>query len=153
MKRLSRLIATVFYIGYSPVVPGTAGSLAALFLFLVLPGLRGPALYGAILASFTAGVWASGEVERQEKKKDPSCVVIDELAGMWLTFAALPAGLRWIWFAGGFVLFRIFDILKPFPVNRSQALKGGWGIMIDDILAAVYAQAVLRLFLFVFRVF
>ena len=149
MSRLVRFIATGFYSGYAPVMPGTAGSLLALILFLLIPGFRGIWLILAVLLFFFIGVWVSGLIEKSEGK-DPSIVVIDEITGMWLVFIALPADLHWGWAAGGFMLFRIFDVLKPFPVNRSQRLPGGWGIMIDDVLAAAYTQICLRILMALF---
>jgi len=149
MNRLVRFIATGFYSGYTPVMPGTAGAFLALIIFLLIPGFRGIWLVLAVIFFFFIGVWASGQVEKSEGK-DPSIVVIDEIAGMWLTFITLPADLHWGWAAGGFILFRIFDVFKPFPVNQSQNLPGGWGIMIDDVLAAVYAHICLRILMILF---
>jgi phosphatidylglycerophosphatase A len=132
-----------------PVMPGTAGAFLALIVYFLLPGFRGVWLMAAAGLTFFIGVYVSGR-EEDEGGKDPSFVVIDEIDGMWLTLAGLPPGLHWLWPAAGFVLFRIFDVLKPFPVNRSQALPGGWGIMIDDILAALYSIICLRIALILF---
>ncbi len=138
-------VASGFGIGYLPVMPGTAGSLAAAVLYFVLP-LGGPVWILIITTAFVIGIWAGNFVER-EYGKDPPLVVIDEFVGQWLTFSFLP--MDPLTLTGGFLLFRIFDISKPFPANRAQRLKGGLGIMLDDVIAAVYAQAFLRLILLI----
>jgi len=138
-------LASGFGIGYAPIIPGTAGSLAAAILHFMLP-LEEPAWILIITAAFVAGIWSGTLVER-EYGKDPPLVVIDEFVGQWLTFSFLPMDLLTL--TGGFLLFRIFDISKPFPVNRAQRLKGGLGIMLDDVIAAVYAHASLRLILLI----
>ena len=123
---------------------GTVGSGVALVLFVALPFLRGIVLAAFIVVGFFVGVWASEEVEKEEGK-DPSIVNIDEIIGMWIALIFLPSSLSIAWYVAGFFLFRAFDIVKPFPVGRSQRLKGGWGIMMDDLLAGLYTQIVLRL--------
>lgn len=131
--------------GYVPFAPGTAGSLLALAVHWGVSG-RVPGLWWtAILAGlFAFGVYASSLAERQWGK-DPPRVVIDEIVGLFVAVMWLPRGV----FAGSlaFVLFRAFDILKPFPAHRSERLAAGWGIMTDDLIAGVYANAGARLVL------
>jgi phosphatidylglycerophosphatase A len=146
--RLRRILilalATGFGSGYFPLMPGTAGSLAAVLLYYFLP--LGDQIWSlVILLTIITGVWTGTFAER-EYGKDPGVVVIDEFAGQWLSLVFLPADLLTV--SGGFVLFRIFDIIKPFPANRAQKIKGGSGIMLDDLIAAVYTQAALRLILY-----
>ena len=126
--------------GYTPKAPGTAGSLLALLIFFIFP-LN--SIYWFILSIlfFFVGVWSGSEIEK-DKGEDPGLVVIDEMVGQWLAIIFLP--YSWITLLIGFILFRIFDIFKPYPINRSQKLKAGWGIMIDDVLAGVYANIVLQ---------
>jgi len=93
------------------------------------------------------GVWAANKVERDSKIVDPSFVVIDEVAGQLITFFLIP--LSWVYLFIGFLLFRAFDILKPFPARRAEELPGGWGIMVDDIVAGIYANLFLQLTVFV----
>jgi phosphatidylglycerophosphatase A len=139
-------VARMGPLGLSPVMPGTVGSaaaaLAAPWLFLPLPlGAR----LAVLAAVFVIGAVAAGHAERILGKKDPGQVNIDELVGQWLTFLPLAhAGAGAILL--GFFLFRFFDILKPWPIRRSEHwLPGGWGVMLDDVLAGVYAAACLYL--------
>ena len=150
MKVLSRLIATTLYSGYSPIAPGTAGSAAALLCFLLLPGLREIPLLVLIVTLFFIGVWAASEVEKTDGH-DASIINIDEVVGMWLSLIFLPQGMSWIWYVGAFFIFRAFDIVKPFPVGRSQNLPGGWGVMMDDVLAGLYTNLSLRLIFWIFN--
>ncbi|NQU59552.1 MAG: phosphatidylglycerophosphatase A [Rhodospirillales bacterium] len=139
----SVLLATGFGIGLIPVAPGTWGSLFAVLvaweMFGTL-GMLGLAL-GAI-GAFGVGVRVSGDCIRKYESQDPKQVVIDEIAGQWLVL--LVAGHNMTHYALAFVLFRIFDILKPWPVSwADREIKGGLGVMVDDVLAGLYAAAVL----------
>ena len=128
------------------MAPGTWGSLlgVVLFLFLTLFPLS---FYAASLAAvLTVGTWAAHEAERQFGEKDAASIVIDEIAGMLVTYFSLPTtGFSVL---SGFVLFRLFDILKPVP--KLEHLPGGWGIMLDDVCAGVLAHLGVRLFLLAF---
>ena len=148
MKTFARLFATTFFSGYSPVAPGTVGALIACAAYLMIPGLRGLPLALSILAVFFIGIWAADR-EEASSGHDAPVINIDEVAGMWITLWIAPSGA--VWAGVAFLLFRVMDIVKPFPVNRSQALRGGWGIMADDVLAGLYAGTAARLLLFVFR--
>ncbi len=137
------LIATWFGLGLIPIAPGTWASLVALLLAWVLrAGSNRAGLAIAIALSIGTGWWAAGSFARARGVPDPGEVVIDEIAGQWLVLLAAPFNpLAWI---AGFLLFRLFDIWKPWPVRwADRHVKGGLGIMLDDILAAGYALLVL----------
>jgi phosphatidylglycerophosphatase A len=135
------LIATWFGSGLLPKAPGTWGSLAALPFAIVIAALGGPwLLLAAAVCVFGLGVWAGDAYARNMGAEDPGVVVIDEVAGMWL--ALVPVALDLPSYAFAFLFFRFFDIVKIWPANLAQRrLKGGWGIMTDDIIAGVYAAA------------
>jgi phosphatidylglycerophosphatase A len=161
-----RLIATGFFVGYIPVASGTFGSLVGC-LFLFLPGFWSPAvLWSAIAAVFCAGVFTSARMARHEGHRlnllaaetkarfqpgahehpDPSIVVIDEIVGMWI--AVLYLGPSLVSLGLAFVFFRIFDVVKPAPARTAERLAGGWGIMLDDVVAGVYANTAARIVLY-----
>jgi phosphatidylglycerophosphatase A len=142
----SRLLCSWFGAGWLPKAPGTWGSLAALPLAWLLVWAGGwPLLAIAILLVFAIGWWAAERVVRQDGLEDPGWVVIDEVVGQWLTLLLVPPG--WVDYAIGFALFRLFDITKPWPVGwADRRIKGGLGIMLDDVLAGLYALAGLSLF-------
>ncbi len=143
MNRLALLVASFGYVGRSPVAPGTAGSAAALVVFAAVRLAGSPALEAGVIVLIAAiGVWSATLTERELGVHDPGVVVIDEVAGMLITLAFIP--LRWGGVLAGFVVFRLFDIIKPYPCARVERLPGGWGIMADDVLAGVYANLVLR---------
>ncbi|NKB50223.1 MAG: phosphatidylglycerophosphatase A [Alphaproteobacteria bacterium] len=124
--------------GNLPMAPGTWGSLVALPCAAVLAMLGGPWLLSlAILLAFVVGVWASGVYAEAIGLGDPGSVVIDEFAGQWL--AILPVALDWRYYLVAFVLFRIFDITKPWPCRPAERAPGGVGIMLDDMVAGLYA--------------
>ncbi len=148
MNLIARFIATGAGSGYVPKAPGTAGSILALIIYFLFPGLPGPGMILLIFCALAAGVWSAGVVEKKEGK-DAQIIVIDEMAGLWITLAFLPGGSAWPWPLAGFILFRIFDILKPFPIEQSQRLPGGWGVMIDDCIAALMAGIILRLAVYI----
>jgi len=142
--RLALLICTVGGVGYSPVAPGTAGSLAGLAFYAVFRALQiSPAIEAVILVAMVcAGAWSGTIAERHFGTTDPGAGVIDEVAGMLLTLYLLPA--TWTVAILGFFVFRTLDIVKPFPARRLESLHGGWGMMADDLMAAVYGNLVLR---------
>ena len=143
MRKLAVLLATFFGAGYSPVAPGTAGSLAAIAIAFFL---RLPPWQYAVLAAllFLPAVWAADVTARTLHKKDPGLVVVDEVIGQWIALAGAPA-LTWQTYLAAFLLFRLFDIWKPPPVRQLESLPGGWGINADDVMAGVYAALVLWL--------
>jgi phosphatidylglycerophosphatase A len=139
------LIATGFGAGLLPGMPGTWGSLAALPCAWAIRAAGGPlALAGAAAFAFALGCGVAGHVARACGRTDPGFIVIDEVAGQWL--ALLPAPLDWRAYAAAFLLFRIFDIAKPWPAHAVERhLKGGLGIMLDDVAAALYALLLLAI--------
>lgn len=144
MTRLAVFIATVGYCGYFPIAPGTIGSAAGLLFYALVWWSGSPIVeVGMILGLFAAGVWAGTTAERYFGGVDPGPIVVDEVVGMLITLAFIP-GLGWSGVLAGFVLFRIFDVLKPFPAGRFEQLHGGLGVMADDAMAAVYANLSLR---------
>lgn len=144
MARLLMFLATGCGVGYLPWAPGTWGSLVALPLHFVLDGLDAR-LYWTVLAVIIAlAIVAAGAAEKILDRKDPGVVVIDEVAGMLVTMIGAPQTL--LAYGTGFLLFRFFDILKPFPVRwADQHLNGGVGIVMDDLLAGGYALLCLQL--------
>ncbi|OFW16987.1 MAG: hypothetical protein A3F70_17580 [Acidobacteria bacterium RIFCSPLOWO2_12_FULL_67_14] len=143
MSQLALLIATCGYVGYAPVAPGTFGSAAGLALFWAVRSGGVPALEAAVIAAvLLAGTWSASAAERQLGVPDPGPVVIDEVAGMLITLAFIPVNT-----AGallGFFLFRLLDIVKPWPARGFERLPGGLGVMADDVMAGVYGNLVMR---------
>jgi phosphatidylglycerophosphatase A len=137
-------IASGFGVGLAPVAAGTFGSAAALLPWFFWMRGQPPAIYlGVVAISFAIGVAAAQWVIGKTKIEDPSVVVWDEFIGQWLALFLVPAG--WAWMLGGFALFRLFDIWKPWPVSLAdQKLHGGFGAMFDDVLAGLYALIVLQ---------
>jgi phosphatidylglycerophosphatase A len=147
IKRLGLAVATVGGIGYAPVAPGTFGSAAGLLVWWLLPASTGIQA-AAIAVIFVAGSWGGNVAERHFGRTDPGQVVIDEVMGMLITLFLNPVGR--IGAFVGFLLFRVFDVIKPYPANRLEQLHGGIGVMADDAMAAVYANLVLRAALYAF---
>jgi phosphatidylglycerophosphatase A len=141
------LLATWFGAGFLPVAPGTWASLAALPCAALLVWLGGPILVlAAGLAVFVLGIWAADAYMQTVQVHDPSAIVIDEVVGQWVTLALLP--LDPVMYALGFVLFRVLDVLKPWPANFiDRAVTGGFGVMLDDVVAGAYAAGALWLML------
>lgn len=138
---LVRFFATGFYSGYVPFAPGTAGSAVGLLIYWI-PNFENPViLFAGFVVMFFIGVVVSGKMERCYGE-DPPIVVIDEVVGMWITLLLLPKTI--ILSVAGFILFRIFDIIKPPPARNLEALKNGWGIMLDDVMAGIYGNLVLQ---------
>lgn len=132
-------LASGFGIGLSPRAPGTVGSIAALLpWWFGLQHLAWPLYLAVLVVAFAIGVWSANWVIAQTRIEDPSVVVWDEFIGQWIALMMAPAG--WQWMVAGFVLFRLFDIAKPWPVSwADQKLHGGMGAMLDDVLAGAYA--------------
>ena len=140
LRHPSAFIACGFGAGMLPLVPGTWGSALGVALWLLIP----PQLIwqvGACVTVFLIGWLATAQVCRRHAVNDPSQVVVDEIVGVWITLAALPRQAFWL--LVGFVLFRVFDILKPFPIRAlERRFKGGFGVMIDDVAAGTAAGLV-----------
>lgn len=141
-------MASVGGVGAAPWAPGTAGSLVGVVVgWWAGRALAPPWYLAATVALFALGVAVSGRAERIAGRKDPSVVVIDEVVGMLVALFALP--LRVVDVLIAFLCFRILDITKPFPLRRLEAQPGGWGIMLDDLVAGVYANVLVRVGLWV----
>ncbi len=139
--RLYRMIASVFYIGYLPVAPGTLGSLAALILYYFI--YHNTIITAAVILIVIAlGFITAGKVEKMFGEKDPGEIVIDEFSGMLISLFRIPPTMGYV--VAGFILFRFFDIVKPKPIQNLEKLKGGLGIMSDDIVAGVYTNIILQ---------
>ncbi len=148
--RASRLLASFGGTGFLRPAPGTWGSAAALPFGWLLHGLGGPAaLLAATGALFAAGLWAVAAEERQGSGKDPGWIVIDEVVGMWIALLPLSFGLAaagaaawtfpWPGWVGAFLAFRVFDIWKPGPVGWADRRPGAMGVMLDDVIAGLFA--------------
>lgn len=135
-------LASGFGAGLSPVAPGTVGSAVALLPWLWLRELPPAAYFGIVVAVFALGVWVSQMLVAKMQAEDPGWIVIDEFVGQWLALAFAPPG--WIWLLAGFLLFRLFDVWKPWPVSwADRNVGGGFGVMLDDALAGLLAGIVL----------
>ncbi len=144
MNVLAIALATALGAGYAPVAPGTFGSAVGLVLWWLLPQSTA-VQFAAIVIVFALGSWSGSVAERHFKRTDPGHVVLDEVLGMQITMFLNPVG--WAGALIGFLLFRVADIIKPYPANRLEALHGGFGIMADDAMAGVYSNVALRLVL------
>lgn len=144
MRIFAQLVATCGYVGYAPMAPGTFGSAVGVGLWLLLVHVGATAEVVAILVSMALGVWSAGVVERALGKTDPGVVVIDEVLGMLVTLFWLP--LTPLGVGVAFLVFRTFDVVKPWPASRLEGLPGGWGIMADDAMAGIYGNLAMRLF-------
>jgi phosphatidylglycerophosphatase A len=143
--RLAALVATGLGSGYSPVAPGTAGSLVGLALFWPLSHLGLPLQLGALALLVAVGIRSASSLAAGVGRKDPGLVVVDEVAGMWTTLLLLPFTPAVA--AAAFVAFRIMDVFKPWPARQLEALPEGWGIMCDDLMAGVYANLLVQVLL------
>jgi phosphatidylglycerophosphatase A len=140
-RRLALACASVLGVGYAPFAPGTFGSAAGLLIWWLLPA-SALVQASAIIVVVAIGTWSGTVAEHYFGRADPGQVVLDEVAGMLVTLLLVPVHA-----AGtvlGFLLFRLFDIVKPYPANRLEHLPGGAGIMADDIMAGIYANLALR---------
>ena len=144
-------IATALGAGLAPIAPGTAGSLVALLpWWFVLRGLPLGWYLAVLVAGFLLGVWVCAVCDRRLGVHDQGALVWDEVIGMWATLFAAPAA--WWWMLVGFALFRLFDIWKPWPVRLAdRRVHGGFGVMLDDVVAGVYALIVLQLIAWALR--
>lgn len=142
MNLISRLIATGLFVGYVPFAPGTAGSILGLFLYWAIPGSESFGLLAAILLLFLLGVWSAKAVERVTGVEDNQIIVIDEIVGVLVTLMFFEKSFTWL--VVGCILFRFFDIVKLYPARRAEELPGGWGVMLDDVVAGIYSLVSLR---------
>jgi phosphatidylglycerophosphatase A len=142
MNRLGVAIATAFGLGYAPIAPGTAGSAGGVLIYLLTASWSFQSQLLLAAAVTAVGVWACFVATKHFGRKDPGHAVVDEVAGQLVTM--LGTGASWKGAIIGFLLFRVFDIIKPPPARQLEALPGGWGIMADDIMAALYSCAILH---------
>jgi phosphatidylglycerophosphatase A len=156
MKKILIYIATFFNIGLFPLAPGTLASMVTMILFYLFNLWLFPTIYSQvfiILLVFIIGIPAASVAEKHFKRKDPGQVVIDEVPGQMISLLFLPCSFTpysILHYFAGFLLFRIFDIIKPFPVNKADNIPGGFGIMFDDIVAGLYALGTLQLLMYIF---
>ena len=141
---LARWLATLGPVGLSPVAPGTMGTLVAVAVVGLAP-ISTQTYLALLLAATLIGTAAAHRAEREMGRKDPGAIVIDEFAGYMVAMLWLPA--TWPWLLASFVLFRVLDIFKPWPIGKLQDLKGGLGIMADDLAAGALANAALQIWM------
>ncbi len=142
---IAKLIGTGFYSGYSPLIPGTAGSIVGLIIYMI-PGIENIIIFlPLIIIFYFAGLYSSALLEKK-LGDDPSVVVIDEIVGMWISLLFIEKSFPII--IAAFILFRLFDIFKPFPCRQLEKLPNGWGIMLDDVFAGIYTSIVIHIILF-----
>jgi phosphatidylglycerophosphatase A len=144
--KIAKQIATLGFIGFMPIAPGTFGTFAALTVFLLLkPSLH---LLSVILfLIIPVGIISSHIAERVLNEKDSRHIIIDEFCGYFLSVLFVPVSFGYA--LAAFFLFRVFDILKPFPIRKTEKLKGGLGIMADDLMAALYTNVMLQIWIFI----
>jgi phosphatidylglycerophosphatase A len=143
MRRLALFISTCGYVGYAPVAPGTFGSAAGLVVFYVVRSTGSTVVeLSAIVLLFAVGIWSGTAAEHHFGGVDPGPIVLDEVVGMLITLALLPVSPMGAFV--GFVVFRVLDVIKPFPSARFEKLPGGLGVMADDGMAAIYGNLVMR---------
>ena len=144
MKKVAFVIWTAGFAGLVPVAPGTAGSVVGLGLLMLVRTVENDwAELLILLAVVIVGIWSANVAERHYRREDPGEIVIDEVAGMLLTMLWVPGGCEA--FTIGFLEFRFFDIVKPFPARMSERLPGGFGVMADDLVAGLYGYATVRI--------
>jgi phosphatidylglycerophosphatase A len=146
------LLATGFGVGYFPLAPGTAGTLVGIPIYYFLSDIPSPLYEITLMGFFFLSVWISENAEAFFGKKDDPRIVIDEVMGFLITMLWLPKTILFIIL--GFFLFRFFDILKPFPMRQwERKIKGGFGVVLDDVMAGIYANIILHLMKFLFLTF
>ncbi|MBI1824124.1 MAG: phosphatidylglycerophosphatase A [Nitrospirae bacterium] len=143
MKQIHRFIATGGYTGYFPKIPGTVATLAGTLLFYPIHFLGIVYQAGLIVMFFGIGLVSASRLEKELGSKDPSVVVIDEIVGIWIALYLIP--FNWKSLLTAFILFRFFDIRKPLRIRSLQTFDSGWGIMLDDALAGIYTNLILRI--------
>ena len=148
MIRLAFAIATVFKAGYIPIAPGTVGSIIGLLVFWLIKDYASFTIEMFVAAAlFFAGVWASTIVEQVLEHHDPGVVIVDEVVGMLVALMLLPPTITVMFLA--FLLFRVFDIIKPYPARWCEQLSRGWGIMMDDVVAGLYVNVLIHIILWI----
>ena len=149
IKVIEKILGSGFYTGYIPFAPGTFGSLAAIIIYLI-PGFEKPEIIIPLTIIFFVLGIKIGDKFEEVYGKDPSQCTIDEIVGTWISLFLIPKTAVYIIIT--FVIWRIFDIIKPYPANKLEKLKGGLGIMMDDVVSGVYAALFVHLFIFLFSI-
>jgi len=142
-----KLIGSGFYTGFIPFAPGTFGSIVALLIYLI-PGFENPTLLLIIISLFSVLGISIGTKFEILYGKDPKQCTIDEMVGMWISLILIPKKIWFILIV--FIIWRVLDILKPFPANIAEKIKGGMGIMLDDIIAAIYTLTISHIIIYLF---
>jgi len=145
-EKLITFLATGFGSGLAPFAPGTMGTLVGVVICLLCLPLPWPMRLLIVIALLALSIYVAGRAEKIYQKKDDQRIVIDEIIGIQITM--LPVAITVLHLCFGFALFRVFDILKPFPINNLQRLPGGWGVVADDVGAGIYAGAMMMLLIF-----
>ncbi|MEW6376084.1 MAG: phosphatidylglycerophosphatase A [Thermodesulfobacteriota bacterium] len=149
MNRFFLFLATGFGVGYSPIAPGTLGTLITIPIYLILSAIHSPLYELTLVTFFLLSIWISEQAQKYFGKKDDQRIVIDEMTGFLITMFWNPRTVLSILI--GFFLFRFFDILKPFPIPLlERRYRGGFGIVLDDVLAGVYANIILQIISYYF---
>jgi phosphatidylglycerophosphatase A len=142
LNRFISILATGFGVGYIPIAPGTLGTLVAIPIYYFLSEIPFPLYEITLIGFFFLAVWVSEKAEAVFGKKDDRRIVIDEMMGFFVTMLWVPKTPLII--LAGFILFRFFDILKPFPIRRFEKVRGGFGVVLDDVMAGVYSNIILQ---------
>ena len=143
MIRLILLLASGLGAGFSPFAPGTAGTLVAIPIELLLSPIRSPVYELTLLTFFFFSSWIAERAQNHWQKKDDQRIVIDEIMGYFITMLWIPKTLLFI--SVGFLLFRLLDIVKPFPCRQLEKVRGGFGVVLDDVFAGIYANIALQI--------
>lgn len=145
LNKIEEILGSGLYSGFIPYAPGTMGSLVALLIYLI-PGFENPIILSGFILVFL--LWGKLIADKFEMVygKDPKQCVIDEFVGMWISLLFIPKTVSFIVIA--FVIWRLFDISKPFPANRLEKIKGGWGIMLDDVMSGIYTFFVMHIIIY-----
>jgi len=150
-EKVVMFIATGCFIGKIPFAPGTFGSLAGILLCFILSKTSEPVAIFCIILFIIFSIWIAGDAEKILKIKDPGSIVIDEIAGMAVTLIGLPFNLFYV--ATGFIIFRVLDITKPFPIRYiEKRISGGAGVVLDDVAAGIFGNIILRIIFFLFTI-
>lgn len=145
LNLIEKLLGSGFYTGYVPFASGTFGSLAAVLIYLI-PGFENPTVLLLSISIFTVIGVNLGTKFEKIYGRDPKECTIDEFVGTWISLLFLPKNVLFI--SGAFIIWRLFDIIKPFPANSVEKIKGGWGIVLDDVISGFYSFIVIQIILY-----
>jgi phosphatidylglycerophosphatase A len=144
-ERALKLYCTFFFLGYSPVAPGSVGTLGAVLVFYIISDLKSLLYFITIITVTIISIYITNKALKYYDSDDPGEIVIDEVCGYLFTMFLVP--FSWTNVGVGFILFRLFDIAKPYPIRKIEKLKDGYGVILDDVLAGIYANIILLLFI------